>query len=231
MINSYYIPTRYGRDWTISANDEIMEDRYKAGEFCEQMMLDWIMKNVTGGGLWIDAGANIGNHAMVFSTVADRVIAFEPIAENHRLLVGNIEYNDIDNVSCVMLGVGDEECEMAAVPGGTGKPCQITLQPGEGGIQVTTIDRFLTMSEPMPVRLIKIDVEGMEGKAIIGALETINRWKPELFVEIWEEDQLTRIRAVLATIGYKLIERWNHAPTYHFSASGRYPVTYTAPLT
>ena len=228
-MNTYHIHA-FGRKWTISANDEIMEDRYKAGEFCEQMMLDWIVRNVPAGGLWIDAGANIGNHAMVFSTMAERVVAFEPIEENHRIMRGNVECNGIGNVNCVMLGVGDAECEMNAVPGGTGKPCQITLQPGAGGIQVTTIDRFLTMYPPMPVRLIKLDVEGMEWRAIVGALETIGKWKPELFVEIWEDDQLTRIRAVLATLGYKLIERWNHAPTYHFSASGRYPVTYTAPV-
>lgn len=224
---------RYGRKWNIAADDAIMEDRYQVGEFCEQPMIDWILAMVPVGGLWVDAGANIGNHALPFALSADLVICFEPMGMNTTLLRRNAIENDLsERILCLELGVGARSSAMHAVPGGTGKNCQWELR-SDGApstaprVVVVAIDSVIP--DKAEVRLMKLDVEGMEAEAIAGAWATIERCKPELFIEIWKDDELARIRATLAGLGYILIERWNHAPTYHFSASGRYPVTYTPP--
>lgn len=228
-MNTYGIQ-RFGRFFRIKADDEIMEQSYAKGEFCEQPMLDWIFRHVPHKGIWIDGGANIGNHTLPFAEMADLVIAFEPVDCNMQLLRENVIINGIEKkVMCLQLGVGQSHSYKRITVGGVGRNSQFELKAGDEGlgVHVVAIDSIVPAGQH--VGLIKLDVEGMEGEAIAGALDTIARCRPELFVEIWEQDKLERILAALVTLGYKLIERWNEAPTYHFSASGRYPVTYTPP--
>lgn len=222
---------RYGHEFTITVEgDKFADEVFSRGELSEQPMLDWIERNVPRGGLWIDGGANVGNHAMAFSLWADVVVAFEPMPVNYDLLMRNLSGWPLKHkVFPYREGLSDKPGKLGAVMGGTGQNCQWILQPDPSGeVHVDTIDRRIlgTVTRMIPVRLIKLDVEGMEAEAIAGALDTIGRCRPELFIEIWKQDALDRIRAVLATLGYKLIECWNAAPTFHFSASGRYPVTY-----
>jgi FkbM family methyltransferase len=224
---SYHI-RRYGHDFHILVDDEIMETTYKQGDLCEWHMLDWIEKNIPRGGLWIDAGANVGNHSLAFSLWADKVLAFEPMPCNHILLWKNVMGAESTNVQTVRAGVGDREQNVSAELGGTGKNCQWEMRPDkEGEILILTIDSQVEQMPNMDVRLIKLDVEGMEPEAVAGAWGTITKHKPELFIEIWDEYVLAEMTRTLGLIGYRLIERWNVSPTFHFSASGRYPVTYT----
>ena len=227
-MNTYQI-TRYGHTFTIRVDDEIMESTYKEGNLCEYHMLDWMGRNIPRGGVWIDAGANIGNHTLPFALWADKVIAFEPMQVNADLLMFNVAHFDRrSKVLVIQEGVGREEGYASAKLGGTGKNCQWELTPGEGceaGIAIAKIDSHVRDTDD--VRVIKLDVEGMEQDALAGAMRTIRRCLPELFIEIWDEAVLADITATLAPLGYVLTERYNVAPTFHFSASGRYPVTYT----
>ena len=227
-MNTYQI-TRYGHTFTIRVDDEIMESTYKEGNLCEYHMLDWMERNIPRGGVWIDAGANIGNHTLPFALWADKVIAFEPMQVNADLLMFNVAHFDRrSKVLVIQEGVGREEGYASAKLGGTGKNCQWELTPGEGceaGIAIAKIDSHVRDTDD--VRVIKLDVEGMEQDALAGAMRTIRRCLPELFIEIWDEAVLADITATLAPLGYVLTERYNVAPTFHFSASGRYPVTYT----
>lgn len=223
---------RYGHTFTIDVEgDKFAEEIYARGELSEQPMLDWMERNIPPGGLWIDGGANVGNHALVFSLWADAVLSFEPMRVNFVLLMRNLSRWPLRNVAPFMEGLADLPGKLGAVMGGTGQNCQWILQPDPNGeVPVTTIDdRVITHGGGLPVRVIKLDVEGMEPQALAGARWTLERYHPELFMELWEDEVLEQIKAYLAPLGYVLIERYNVAPTYHFSASGRYPVTYTKP--
>lgn len=225
-----YAVTRYGHTFSLLVDDQIMEHHYRHGELCEPHMLDWIERNIPRGGVWVDAGANIGNHSLPFALWADLVVAFEPMPVNFDLLAMNIaNFPHGFKVEAWMMGVGSEHGWAQAKKGGTGQNCQWELTKhtdcDQEPIPITTIDD--TLDDHADVRLIKLDVEGMEPAAIRGAMRTIERCKPELFIEIWDEAVLEEIGQMLAPMGYVLTERYNVAPTFHFSASGRYPVTYT----
>lgn len=228
--NTYTI-ARWGETFRIAVNDEIMESHYRKGELSEPHMLDWMQRNLPRGGVWIDAGANVGNHALPFALWADKVLAFEPMEVNHDLLkINAANFYHGDRIECLQLGVGADYASASAKLGGTGHNCQWELTVAERsdppqGIQVVPIDSQVMDTDQ--VRVIKMDVEGMEEAALEGAMRTIRRCKPELFIEIWDEPVLKRIATMLGELGYVLTERYNAAPTFHFSASGRYPVTYT----
>lgn len=223
-----YVIERYGRKFRLQVDDRLMEDHYRKGELCEWHMLDWIEHNIPRGGLWVDAGANIGNHAITFALWADLVLALEPMPVNFALLEANLSANEwaASRVVPLRIGAGLKAAFMGAKLGGTGQNCQWEMT-GEGLIPIIALDSVIP--ERADVRLLKLDVEGMENEVIAGALDTIRRCRPEIFVEIWDDDRLEAIKAFLATMGYRLIERWNVAPTYHFSASSRYKVTYKPP--
>lgn len=56
------------------------------------------------------------------------------------------------------------------------------------------------------VHLIKIDIEGMEFKALVGAEKTISRCKPAIFFEKRDEETLSKARAILDHYGYRYLE-------------------------
>lgn len=224
--HTYYV-TRYGTTFPFTVDDKIMEAHYAKNELCEYHMLDWIEKHVPRGGVWIDAGANIGNHALPFSLWAERVVCFEPMAVNFALLERNIASFGATNIMAHRLGVGTGPEWVQAEPGGSGQNSQWELRAqqgmNQGDIQVAALDALIP---GVDVRLLKLDVEGMELMAINGARRIISTCRPEIFVEVWSEEMLDRISLELALYGYELVERWNAAPTFHFSQRGRYPVTY-----
>lgn len=226
MANRTYFLNRYGFDYRLSVDDPIMEDRFRAGELCEQGMLDWIVANIPHGGIWIDAGANIGNHTQVFATAceADIVMAFEPVPENHDNLIANTAH--LSNVIAPRLGVGCGPMLCEIIPTAQGRNCQFALKRSEGrpNTAVVSLDAIVPQDG---VRLLKIDVEGAEYETLQGARMLIHRSKPEIFVEIWKQADLELIEQWLTMQGYVLCECYNHSPTFHFSASDRYPSTYT----
>lgn len=227
MAGTYNI-NRYGYRYSINVDDEVMEQSYRRGELVEQGMLDWIVNNVPKGGIWIDCGANVGEHSLVFATAceADTVYAFEPNLANFRKLEFNTEWVSSEKLIALRMGVGSEPQLMGIVNTAQGRPSQTGLDRFAATCNVPVIALDAIVPEDRLIRLIKIDVEGMEQQVISGALRILDQRHPELFIEIWKQADLDDITKQLATFGYTLIECYGEAPTFHFSASGRYAVTY-----
>ena len=55
---------------------------------------------------------------------------------------------------------------------------------GTSEITVETIDDFLMTTPPVRLDLVKIDVEGFELNVLKGAIKTLSKYKPILFVEV-----------------------------------------------
>lgn len=222
-----YLVSRYGFDYHLTVDDEVMEKSYEQGELVEQGMLDWIVANVPKGGIWVDCGANIGEHSLVYATAcgADTVMAFEPVPFNYGLMLKN-SMGNYPNLLPLMLGVGIGPMIASIVSTAQGRNSQFALaeaKPNELRAAVVSLDAIVPHDG---VRLLKIDVEGAEWDVLRGARTLIKASKPEIFVEIWEQATLDLITNWLALRGYTLIECYGDAPMFFFSASGRYSVTY-----
>jgi FkbM family methyltransferase len=171
-------------------------------------------------GEWIvDVGANVGHLCVQFARWTrggGRVLAIEPEPHNLAALRASLRRTGLESRVLVMAGVAAEaEGEL-----------QLTLNPhnpadhrlGERGIPVRAyvLDRLLAEQGDPPVGLVKIDVQGAEPRVIEGALATLARCRPALFVEI--DDQALReagssaqaLMERLATLGYDPVDL--HAP-------------------
>jgi len=154
----------------------------------------------------IDAGAFIGDTAILFSEYTDKnVYAFEPFKQNYDLLKKTIALNpQCKNIIAVPYALGDETTTLMGKF--IGAAATLTSGVGRDGIHVVTLDDFVA-EHHLDVGLIKVDVEGFEQRLIKGAEKTIKMQKPALLLSIYHSpDDFFHIKP--------LIESWNLGYTF-----------------
>jgi FkbM family methyltransferase len=152
-------------------------------------------------GLFLDIGANIGNHCLQFkSNLPDiEILAFEPNLENYLLLKQNTKsYNDI---KCFNIGIGSQTSIVNFgdwVLGNSGT-FKVTTQ----GNIVNLVLKLDNIILDKPVSFIKMDIEGHEYSAIEGMVNLIKKDKPM----IWLEDFTENAVFYLESLGYQIVDR------------------------
>jgi FkbM family methyltransferase len=175
------------RFFVTNRDDAIMQFHYQ-GDFYETEELDIIRRHYTSRGTFADIGANVGNHAIYISrfTKSPRIVVFEPNQATIAILKENLILNQCTNVDVRFLGValgagkGRLRQEIADA-NNLGHTCY--YEDDSGDIQRIDGDSLI-LNEP--VEFIKIDVEGMEIEVLSGLQKTIRRWRPTIFVEVWD---------------------------------------------
>lgn len=157
----------------------------------ESAELDCALALVTPGDCIFDVGANCGWYAINFAKHRGNldIHCFEPMAQTSDTLRRNLELNAIEGVHVHTLGIGDEDGEREffytpACSGGTSM--ERLAQPGEVvsiRARVQRLDTFCSERDVSP-SFIKCDVEGAELMVVRGALETIDRHHPVIFLEL-----------------------------------------------
>lgn len=213
------------KDFGVSLN---MDDTYisqwmhQHQHFYEYHMLEAIA-SMNLKGTYIDVGANFGNHSVFFDKFCSstHVISIEPVPENYEYLCNNLINNRCEKSRPLNVGGGCQHSFMGwkKAPEHRMSQCQLS---GNGKIPVIELNGLFIHDK---VAVIKIDAEGMEYDILLGAGEILSNHTPDLFVEIWEDKALEEITDYLNQFGYRIIERYNEAPTYHFSAR-QIPVTF-----
>lgn len=183
---------------------DAVQRHHVMGVFYEQDELDLIATYCPVGAVYVDIGANIGNHLLFVAAYLKprRLIPFEPNPQAISLLVANIEANGLAPITELShLGVGlsdrdDEGYGVTFVPINLGGA---RMQKG-GGIAVRRGDALLADVRP---DFIKIDVEGMEMGVLAGLEQTLARARPVLLVEVHDANH-DAFRHWLAGSGYRV---------------------------
>lgn len=132
---------------------------------------------------FIDAGAYIGDSAIVFSKHyrPNKIYSFEPNRHNFALLTKTVEINKPINIIPIKKGLGDTDSTASMTFQKSGS---FISEGGKHPIEITTIDNFIRRKK-INLGLIKMDLEGYELEAIKGAEKTIKKFKPILLVSIY----------------------------------------------
>ena len=176
------------------------------------------------GDVAVDVGANIGALTIGMARLVQpqgTVHAFEPQSAIFEILSNNIRLNGLTNVATYRRAVGSERGTIRVPPldyatannfGG------VALVSHEGEpVEVVTIDDLgLTR-----LRLLKVDVEGMEAEVVTGARATIARLQPALYIENDRADRSQRLISLLFEIGYRLW--WHITPLFNPQNFFRHP--------
>lgn len=131
----------------------------------------------------IDAGAFIGDSALVFSPCAREVISFEPVPDNFEKLLTTIKLNDLTNIVPINLGLGagKESRKIYFNASASGLVCRSDT---EISINIISLDEYL-QDRDTKIGLIKTDLEGFELEFLHGAIETIRKNKPILLISLY----------------------------------------------
>lgn len=189
-----------------------------------EMLVNWyepdavavIDSLVLAGDTCIDIGANVGALTLALARrvgPSGKIFAFEPGPLTYPRLLRNIRLNPAI-ARCVVaerLGLSDTPGELLWSEE-VGNPGNATLLGSSGvPVQVVTVDDYFGRLQLERIRLVKIDVEGMELEVLRGGRETWIRHRPFLYFETLRAFETARgmplfgqIQAVLGEIGYAL---------------------------
>lgn len=143
-----------------------------------------------------DVGAFHGLLTLFFARRGRQVISYEPNSLNYARLMENLRLNGIQNVVVRKLGVGakSETATMVTsslMPGGASVDRETTaglLRSNQKivseEIQITSLDQDIRDSALPAPDFVKIDIEGGEWAALMGARETLLAHHPQVFLEM-----------------------------------------------
>jgi FkbM family methyltransferase len=162
--------------------------------YCEAGAIAPLQRWVTPGSYIVDVGANIGYFTLYFASwISDggKVLAIEPEAINYARLERAVSRAGLASVVETFRVAAAETAGVGLLEINPVHPGDHKL--GSSGVPVlmTTIDTLLAARDWPTVSLIKIDVQGAEERVLTGARETIDRFRPALYIEV-SDDGLKR---------------------------------------
>jgi FkbM family methyltransferase len=164
------------------------------------------------GDAFVDGGANVGLFALVAAGcvgASGRVVCFEPASATRSALRRNVDLNAFDwvDVRAEALGGSASRGLLLSFEGDGAGLSSFAPATAEGArredVPIATLDSVLAVLPD--IRLVKLDLEGAELKALRGAGELLERG-PHLIVEI-EPGHLARQDASVGELVAFLTER------------------------
>jgi FkbM family methyltransferase len=150
-----------------------------------------------------DVGANQGEVTLFAARrlTKGKVVAFEPVDENYRRLLGNAQLNGLTNIVAKQCCLGERagRTQLFATPDeshlhrhGWNEGVSSMFAADEravpfGHAEVHRLDDVVPLLALSRLDVLKIDVEGAELAVIRGGRESIARFRPAIIVEINDE--------------------------------------------
>lgn len=190
-----------GKKWVIgSSNLECILGSY---EHSKNILFQ---NNVSNGDIVYDIGAHVGFYTLLASKLVGetgKVISFEPLPKNFKYIEKHAQINKINNV---ML-------KNAAVSDFTGFSCFKEVEStfmgyldekGELLVETLSIDDFIKDYPELKPCCLKIDVEGAEFLVLKGAKETLEKYKPKIFLATHNDAVHEKCVNMLQNLDYKM---------------------------
>lgn len=160
----------------------------------EKHYLNMLTKLVEPGDYVIDVGAHEGYVSLLMSSIvgnSGRIFSIEPNVENLEYLRHNIKDNSIDNIYIIDKAISDNISKSTYYynndKGTEGSLIQFPYLGTRKSLTVdieTLDDLFCQTDYANRIKLIKMDIEGNEMKAIMGGNKLISECKPHIAFEV-----------------------------------------------
>ena len=183
-----------------------IQRHHRKGGFYEAQELAGLGRIFPEGGVFVDIGANVGNHTLYAALFlkAAQVIPIEPNPVAYRLLVQNVLVNrlsDVVDLSRLGVGVSDKRAGGYAMEPRRTNLGAAKMLDGAGEIEVWPAAELLDGVAP---DLVKIDVEGMEMLVLSGLEPVLAAHRPVVLVEVQLENEAAFLDWVAAQ-GYGVV--------------------------
>jgi FkbM family methyltransferase len=181
--------------------------------------VDLVGRLLAPGDVFVDGGANVGLFTLVAASrvgPTGKVIAFEPGRAVRLRLLENVVLNGLAQVEVLPAALSSRPGQASFRVFDIGGAGLNHLGPVEGEqgevetVALTTLDAALIPDDRRRLSLIKLDLEGAEHAALLGASEILRECRPDLLLEL-EPRHLERmgssareVVSLLAPYGYQL---------------------------
>jgi FkbM family methyltransferase len=170
-----------------------------AGHEYEPYVMEYLLSLVRENTVFVDIGANVGLFSIPVANLAGggKVYAVEALARNAKIIARNAELNGLTNIEIIPIGVAEKvganywgrqhfstNNQLHDVP----KLLEMDFDSFEL-IGVAPIDSLVDQSRR--VSLMKIDIEGREYRAFLGATRVLRDHRPTIFCEYNPDTQRT----------------------------------------
>lgn len=195
---------------------------YPNGTSDSQMISD-IENSNPDGKVIFDVGSFIGASSLIFSKLVGKkgkVIGFEPNKFNMKRIEENLLLNPIlsKNIIISPLALSDKKGEITMtlsdeIDNGYSSTSrlnqshpslhnnQLPLGFKEVTVEVSTLDDFVKQKHLIP-DIIKVDIEGAEYDFLVGSWKTIEKYKPNFYIEMHSEFCALKCTEFLINLGY-----------------------------
>ena len=140
--------------------------------------------------VFLDIGANIGNHSVFCADDFNEIYAFEPNLRTFKVLEANAMLKN--NIHVFNIGLSNKKhSQTASFDTGNLGSASLVHEGSDGAKVQFNLDRFDQLdlvSKDKKIDFIKIDVEGFELQALQGCEQTILEHKPVIAMEVLKSD-------------------------------------------
>ena len=210
---------------------------YNHGIF-DPHILSEIVNNLNKDSVFLDIGANIGQHSLVSSQFCKTVYSFEPLSEIYQQFSESIRKNKFKNIKANNFALGNASGEMEiyipTINFGGSSLVKDGLNKGfEVNSQKITIKKLDDLSEITKFDLIKIDVEGFEYEVLKGGENKIKQNQTIIILE-YSYDQMEKLKPgtskelyafIDQILNYKIIDLKSQEKILNFSQIENIPQT------
>ena len=185
--------------------------RFERGKYEKEFM--HFIKLIDKEGIVLDIGANIGITAapLAMNLEDSEIHAFEPILENFTALERVIRYLKLSNVKLYNLALGNENGQLKMIMPrlanarmqGLSKAYQEDLnEKGEVyTVELRKLDEIYATEKN--IKAMKIDVENFEYEVLKGSKGLLERNRPLIYCELWDNENRQYVFDFLSELGYK----------------------------
>ncbi len=159
----------------------------------EKEKQEFVARLLRPGQVMFDVGANVGLYALLASRcvgLKGKVIAFEPLPGNLDYLRRHLALNRVGNVDILAAAVGRAPGRASFLAAGSRSMGRLD---GGGSLEVdvVSLDSLLASGRLPPPDVIKMDIEGGEVDALLGAEAILREHRPTIVLAThgWEKHQ------------------------------------------
>lgn len=178
-----------------------------------------ILYNSIKDGMYVlDIGTNMGETLLNFARLnpSGKNYGFEPVPFLFEKAKKNIDLNAFRNIYLNNLAISDQKGSLffELPPNRNFGSINMSLEPTPNSreVKAVTIDDFIEFHQISKVDFIKIDVEGFEYKVLRGAVKSIQKFKPLLFIELIDEylkkkgSSASQLVQFVSSLGYNVFD-------------------------
>lgn len=213
LFDGVVIVSNYkGLKINLHLDDWIQQNIFFVGDY-EKAELQTLNKFLKSDSVFIDIGANFGLFSLCASKLIrddGKIISFEPFPQNYQSLVQNVKLNNLTQIVTVNAAIGQEVGKLTMYYDEKEQNLGMaSARPLDNGtvveVDIFTLDSYLELNPVDKIDYIKIDVEGFELAVLNGMKNSLEKFKPNLLIEIFDQEineQHVEIHDLLYSIGY-----------------------------